>query len=141
MEKKSLSILYLSTFICGVLGMVSGIGMIGIGSVLDIWWVLSGIFAAGMLGLFLLGIISHHTGNVEALTATIIGILVIIWMALPQLIPEKYASLRNPLDKNLIIVVGTLVIFLSGVMITKIRQSLKLRGNHETVEIKIDELK
>ena len=91
--------------------MATGIAMIGTGSVLDIWWTLSGIFAAGMLGLFLLGIISRHTGNVEALIATIIGILVIIWMALPQLIPEKYASLRNPLDKNLIIVIGTLVIF------------------------------
>jgi len=129
-KKKSLSILYLSTFICGVLGMTSGIAMIGVGSVLDIWWTLSGIFAAGMLGLFLLGIISHHTGNVEALIATIIGVLVIVWMALPQLIPEKYASFRNPLDKNLVIVIGTLVIFFSGVMITKIRKTVKLKENY-----------
>ena len=123
--KKSLSVLYVSTFICGVLGMVTGIAMIGIASVLDTWWVLSGIFAAGMLGLFLLGIISRYTGNVEAFIATIIGILVIVWMALPQLIPEKYASFRNPLDKNLIIVVGTLVIFFSGILITKIRKTVK----------------
>ncbi len=124
-QKKSLSILYISTFICGLLGMASGIAMIGISSVLDAWWVLSGIFAAGMLGLFLLGIISRHTGNAAALTATIIGIIVIVWMALPQLIPEKYAYLRNPLDKNLIIVIGTLVIFLTGVAITKFRTAIK----------------
>ncbi len=124
-QKKSLSILYISTFICGLLGMSCGIAMIGISSVLDTWWVLSGIFAAGMLGLFLLGIISRHTGNAAALTATIIGIVVIVWMALPQLIPEKYAYLRNPLDKNLIIVIGTLVIFLTGVTITKIRTAIK----------------
>jgi SSS family solute:Na+ symporter len=124
-QKKSLSILYISTFICGLLGMACGIAMIGISSVLDAWWVLSGIFAAGMLGLFLLGIISRHTGNAAALTATIIGIIVIVWMALPQLIPEKYAYLRNPLDKNLIIVIGTLVIFLTGVTITKIRTAVK----------------
>ncbi len=124
-QKKSLSILYISTFICGLLGMSCGIAMIGISSVLDTWWVLSGIFAAGMLGLFLLGIISRHTGNAAALTATITGIIVIVWMALPQLIPEKYAYLRNPLDKNLIIVIGTLVIFLTGVTITKIRTTVK----------------
>ena len=126
-QKKSLSILYISTFICGILGMVCGIAMIGISSVLDAWWVLSGIFAAGMLGLFLLGIISRHTGNAAALTATIIGIIVIVWMALPQLIPEKYAYLRNPLDKNLIIVIGTLIIFLTGVTITKIRMAMNER--------------
>ncbi len=130
--KKPLFILYVSTFIFGVLGMATGIAMIGTGSVLDIWWTLSGIFAAGMLGLFLLGIISRHTGNVEALIATIIGILVIIWMALPQLIPEKYASLRNPLDKNLIIVIGTLVIFFSGVMLAKIRKSGNYRVPRES---------
>ena len=125
-KKRSLFILYLGTFICGVLGMATGIAMIGVGSVLDIWWALSGIFATGMLGLFLLGIISRHTGNVEALMATIIGILVIVWMALPQLIPEKYASLRSPLDKNLVIVIGTLAIFFSGLLITKIRRAMKL---------------
>lgn len=130
-EKGSLSILYIATFICGVLGMVAGIAMIGSSSILDVWWVLSGIFATGMLGLFLLGIISRHTGNAEALTATIIGILVIVWMALPKIIPEKYAYLRNPLDKNMIIVVGTLVIFLSGILITKIRAKSKLNKGLE----------
>ena len=114
--------MYVATFICGILGMGTGIAMIGISSVLDIWWQLSGIFATGMLGLFLLGIISRRTKGTEAFIATIIGILVIIWMALPQLIPEKYSYLRNPLDKNMVIVIGTLVIFLSGVIITNIRQ-------------------
>lgn len=125
MKAKPIAPLYVSTLICGVLGMAAGIAMIGIASILDVWWTLSGIFAAGMLGLFLLGIISHHTGNTEALIATITGVTVILWMALPQLIPEKYAALRNPVDKNLIIVVGTLVIFLSGIVITKIRKVMR----------------
>ncbi len=129
-EKKSLFILYIATFLCGILGMGTGIAMIGISSVLDIWWELSGIFATGMLGLFLLGIISRRTKGTQAFIATIIGILVIVWMALPQLIPDKYYYLRNPLDKNMVIVIGTLVIFLSGVIITKIRKDIQLK--HET---------
>ena len=127
-EKKSLSVLYIGTFIVGVLGMMAGIAMIGTSSILDAWWVLSGIFATGMLGLFLLGIISRHAGNAEALTATIIGILVIVWMALPQLIPENYSSLRNPLDKNMVVVIGTLVIFLTGVLLTKLKTKRKLKN-------------
>jgi len=130
-EKKSLFVLYVATFICGILGMGTGIAMIGISSVLDIWWQLSGIFATGMLGLFLLGIISRRTKGTEAFIATIIGILVIIWMALPQLIPDKYYYLRNPLDKNMVIVIGTLVIFLSGVTITKIRQPKLAKKRNE----------
>ena len=126
-DKKSLNVLYIATFVCGILGMGVGISMIGISSVLDIWWELSGIFAAGMLGLFLLGLISRRTGNVEAFIATIIGILVIVWMALPQLIPDEYGSLRNPLDKNMVIVIGTLVIFFSGVLITKIRNRSNIK--------------
>ena len=139
--KKSLSILYISTFICGVLGMVSGIAMIGIGSIPDT----PGGYCPAYLPLpralsltFLLGIISRYTGNVEAFIATIIGILVIVWLALPQLIPEKFASLRNPLDKNLTIVIGTLVIFFSGVIITKIRKTVKLTLNHEAGAINND---
>jgi SSS family solute:Na+ symporter len=122
-EKKSLRILYAATLVFGLLGMGVGIMMIGVSSILDIWWELSGIFAGGMLGLFLLGLISKRTGNTEALTATLIGIAVIIWMALPGLIPEQYAFLRSPLDKNMIIVIGTLTIFLVGVLLTKFRRA------------------
>jgi SSS family solute:Na+ symporter len=122
-EKKSLFVLYVATFICGIVGMGAGIAMIGISSVLDIWWELSGIFATGMLGLFLLGMISRRTKGVEAFIATIIGILVIIWMSLPKLIPEKYDFLRSHLDKNMVIVIGTMVIFLSGVILAKLRRN------------------
>jgi len=132
-EKKSLRILYAATLVFGVLGMGAGIMMIGVSSILDIWWELSGIFAGGMLGLFLLGLISKRTGNTEALTATLIGIAVIIWMALPGLIPEQYAFLRSPLDKNMIIVIGTLTIFLVGVLLTKFRRA-RTRSLHESYQ-------
>ncbi|MCW3117193.1 MAG: sodium:solute symporter, partial [Chitinophagaceae bacterium] len=122
-DKQTLRLLYISTFIFGVLGIITGIAMIGVKSILDIWWQLSGILATGMLGLFLLGIISKRTKNVEAFIATIIGILVILWMTFPAIIPEKYAALRSPLNTNMIIVIGTLAIFLAGVFIAKLKGS------------------
>ncbi|MES1219047.1 MAG: sodium:solute symporter [Bacteroidota bacterium] len=122
-DKQTIRTLYISTFVFGVLGIITGVAMIGVKSILDIWWELSGIFAAGMLGLFLLGIISRKTKNVEALIATIIGILVILWMTFPKIIPDDYAWLRSPLNKNMIIVIGTLTIFLVGVLLTKLKGS------------------
>ena len=100
--------------------------MIGVKSLLDIWWELSGIFAGGMLGLFLLGIISRQTKNHEAFTATLIGIIVILWMTFSQYIPVRYAFLRNPLHKNMVIVVGTLIIFLAGLLLTASKRKLIL---------------
>lgn len=129
--KNSLRLLYIATTGFGVLGMLTGIAMIGVKSVLDIWWLLSGIFAGGMLGLFLLGIISRQTRNAEALTATVIGVLVIVWLTFSGQLPAQYAWLRNPLNQNMTMVVGTLTIFLAGLLLTRLRT-----GNEPPGQIK-----
>ncbi len=118
-NQQGLRLLHIGTVAFGLLGMLAGVMMIGIKSVLDIWWQLSGIFAGGMLGLFLLGIISKRSGNHAALVGTITGILVILWMTFSYLIPERLAFLRSPLHANMIIVVGTLAIFLAGILFTR----------------------
>ncbi|MCC3160380.1 sodium:solute symporter [Hymenobacter sp. 15J16-1T3B] len=117
-----LRLLHLGTVVVGLAGMGVGIAMIGVKSVLDVWWELSGIFAAGMLGLFLLGVIGRQTRNAEALTATIIGVLVILWMTFSGKLPEELAAFRNPLHKSMIIVVGTLTIFLVGLLLSRLRR-------------------
>jgi len=125
-EKQTLNLLHLATVAFGILGIGTGIAMIGIKSILDLWWQLSGIFAAGMLGLFLLGIISKQSRNREAIIATIIGVTVILWMTLSEVIPKQYTFFRSTLNTNMIIVVGTLVIFLTGVLLTRIRKTNKI---------------
>lgn len=127
-DKESLSTLYIATVVFGLLGMGTGIAMIGVKSILDIWWQLSGIFAAGMLGLFLLGLISRRSRNAEAVIATLIGVLVIIWMTFSGNIPEEYAWLRSPFHVNMIIVIGTLSIFLCGLLITRLKGRPELVG-------------
>lgn len=120
--KQQLFILHVATVAFGLIGIGAGLAMMNAKSLLDIWWELSGIFAGGMLGLFLLGMISRQTGNAAARTATIIGIVVILWMTFGNTIGEKYPFLKNPLHKNMIIVVGTLTIFLAGLLLTKWKQ-------------------
>jgi len=121
--KGQLRLLYLATALFGLLGMCTGVAMIGVKSVLDIWWQLSGIFAGGMLGLFLLGMMSKKVGNQDAIIAVIVGVLVILWMTFSYLLPDDYAFLRYPLHVNMIIVVGTLVISLTGTLLSRRKQS------------------
>lgn len=119
--QKQMLVLYVATGAVGVFAIGTGILMIGVKSILDIWWQLAGIFAGGMLGLFLLGMISRSSGNAVAKVSTVLGILVILWMTFSDLIPETYAGLRSTLHVNMVIVVGTLTIFLSGILLTGLK--------------------
>jgi SSS family solute:Na+ symporter len=121
-DKQSFKMLLWTTGVFGAVGMFAGIAMIGVGSILDAWWTLSGIFAGGMLGLFLLGLVSKNTSNSDALIGTIVGICVILWMTFSSMIPDQYAYLKNTLHANMIIVIGTLTIFLVGNISQKIRE-------------------
>lgn len=132
--KQSMRLLYIATTLFGIAGMVTGLAMIGVKSVLDIWWLLSGIFASGMLGLFLLGIISRSTKNTEALIATLIGMFVIAWMTFSNLLPTEYEHFRNPLHQNMIMVVGTLTILLGGIILTKFKGKNKEKEAIEMVD-------
>ena len=95
--------------------------MLGSKSILDVWWELSGIFAGGMLGLFLLGFVSRKVKNAEAVIAVLIGLIIILWMTFSDKIGEDYSWLKSGLHKNMIIVVGTLSIFLTGLLISAFR--------------------
>jgi SSS family solute:Na+ symporter len=123
--KQDFRVLILSTGVLGILAISTGILLIGVKSILDTWWQLSGIFAAGMLGLFLLSLVSRRVRNPEAILATIIGILVIFWMSLSAFVPISYPFLRHTINSNLIVVVGTLTIFLSGMLLSWLKKALR----------------
>lgn len=98
----------------GCLGIIFGISMIGVKSLLDVWWKLSGIFAGGMLGIFLLGFLAKHVSNTAAKIAAIGGVLVIAWMSFKELLPTDFQS---PLDAKLTVVAGTCTIVGLGVFV------------------------
>jgi SSS family solute:Na+ symporter len=122
-ERNAMRVLHGATLLWGILGTSTAIMLIGTRSLLDAWWLISGIFSGGMLGLFLLGYISRRADNASALTGAIIGILVIAWMTLSQadVWPEHLLFLRSPMHANMTIVVGTLTIFLVGVLVSRFR--------------------
>jgi len=114
--KKQLRVLHIATIVMGCLGILFGISMIGVKSLLDVWWKLSGIFAGGMLGIFLLGFLAKNVSNAAAKIAALLGIIVIAWMSFKDNLPE---SLRSPLDSKMTVVVGTLMIVGTGILVQK----------------------
>ena len=115
-ERESMKVLYLSTFVFGVVGTFTALAMIRVKSALDMWWNLQGIFTGGMLGLFLLGMISRRARNPQAVIAVVVGILLILWLSISttDLWPESLSDWSNPLHSFMTIVLGTSSIVLVG---------------------------
>ena len=116
-EKGSMKVLYISSVVISILGIVIALAMINVKSALDTWWKLASIFSGGMLGLFLLGAFSRYSRSPAAMAGVILGIAVIAWMSLSSLAddPTRYGNIFH---SYLTIVFGTLAIFLTGFLIS-----------------------
>lgn len=129
-ERETMAVLYAGTVVMGLVGIGVAVAMIGVESVLTAWWTLSGIFAGGLLGLFLLGMICRHARKPAAVCGAVAGLAAILWMTMPQLeklgmlktigIDSIPAALITPLHAHMTIVVGTLTIFFVGLVVSKI---------------------
>jgi len=115
-ERQSMRVLYAATLIFGAVGTTVAVAMINVDSALDTWWILEGIFSGGMLGLFLLGILSRRAGNPQAIFGGVSGLLIIAWMVLStqDFWPAEWSGWSNPLHKFMTIVVGTTAIVILG---------------------------
>ena len=115
-ERESMRVLHATTLVWGIAGTVAALAMIKVKSALDAWWNLSGIFSGGMLGIFLLGLISVRAKNPVAMVSTLAGILVIVWLSLakPATWPDSLSFMQSPFHPFMTIVLGTTVIVLLG---------------------------
>ncbi|MBR1414673.1 MAG: sodium:solute symporter [Prevotella sp.] len=114
-DREQLLALKVSGVAVGLVGIVISLALVRVDSILDAWWKLSSIFSGGMLGLFLLGYISQHVRNVDAVIGVICGVLVIGWISAAEWLGLPSSGLHE----FLAIVVGTLVIFLVGFLLAK----------------------
>jgi SSS family solute:Na+ symporter len=121
-ERSSMRILHFSSMITGIMGILIALALVGVESVLDAWWAMASIFSGGMLGLFLLGYISKKATRFNAVIAVIAGVLMITWMSLSPICftGEKLLSFRSQFHANLTIVFGTVIIFLTGFILSNI---------------------
>jgi len=129
-ETAQMRFLRITTLVLGIAGTGTALMMISIKSALDVWWNLAGIFSGGMLGLFLLGAISRKARSPQAAIAVLIGLLTIIWANLPR---DWLGPLANGLHANMTTVIGTLVIFLVGILLSRGKKEVRGEGVPLTV--------
>lgn len=118
-EKQSMYVLWGGTVLWGILGTGIALLFINITSALDAWWTLAGIFSGGMLGLFLLGLISRRVSNAAAVIGVVMGTLVICWMTVSPCLKGDFAWLSSPFNALLIPVFGTLAILFIGLLVNR----------------------
>jgi len=128
-DRESMWVLYAATLAFGVAGTAMALVMIRVKSALDAWWELAGIFSGGMLGLFLLGLISRRANNAGATTGVAVGVLVILWMSLSPRLQGDLAWLRSPFHNFLVTVIGTLAILLVGLLVSRCIKTRRASGS------------
>jgi SSS family solute:Na+ symporter len=129
-DVQQMKFLRVATVTLGLLGTATALLMISIKSALDAWWSLAGIFSGGMLGLFLLGVFTRRAESTQAIAGMIVGILVILWATFSR---EMTGPLANSLHGFMTTVLGTLSIFIIGVLLSRHRQRRAKSDPPETV--------
>jgi SSS family solute:Na+ symporter len=114
--KNSMRVLYLSTLIFGLI-MISGASlMIHVKTALTLIWIMVGIFSGGILGIFLLSLISHMLNRTAVFIGVLAGFLSIVYLSFAHLWP--HALPLSHLHQFLTIVVGTLLIAIVGFLVS-----------------------
>ena len=118
-ERESMLVLHVTTLVMGALSIAAALAMIKVKTALDVWWKLAGIFSGGMLGLFLLGLISRRAQSRHAAMGVGAGVAMIGWMTLSPLWKEGLQRQNcgwfvSPFNDNWVIVAGTMTILLVG---------------------------
>ena len=103
-ERACVLTLRAATMALGLASMAIAFAVIGVESALSTWWMLQSVLSGGMLGLFLLGCVSKRVGKGQAAVATVLGVITVAWVVFGQ----------TALHPNLSIVLGTVVLFASG---------------------------
>jgi len=117
-EKQSMRFLHVTTVVWGAFGTLIALAMTRAQSALDAWWTMAGIFGGGTLGLFLLGFVSRRAISKAAMIGVGCGVLVILWMTLSPDAGFLPDALQSPFHRFLVIVFGTVVIMVVGLVFT-----------------------
>ncbi|MEM9326890.1 MAG: sodium/solute symporter [Bacteroidota bacterium] len=111
-ERQVVTYLRVFTVVFGAIGILIGIAMISIKQALDVWWQLSGIFGGGILGLFLVGILSKKVDSRAAVPAVLLSVVTISFVT--------FSDAFNVNQKILAGFFGTMVLMLSAFLIARL---------------------
>jgi len=114
-EASQIRFLRVATIALGVFAITVALAVMNVTSVLTTWWAVQSVLSGGMLGLFLLGAFSKRTKNAQAAAATILGIVVVLWIVFGQALTFGCQVIHL----NLAIVFGTLTIVIVGHLLSR----------------------
>lgn len=108
-DRQKLFVLRLATILWGLLGTGMALALVRLtDSVLDVWWLLSGALGAGIVGLFLMGLIVSNIRGYRAVAVLAIGMALIVWMTISpsDYWPSLLAGVASPFHPFLVVVLG-----------------------------------
>lgn len=111
-DRQQVKVLRTATIAWGIMGTLMSLVLVRLTqSALDTWWTLSSVLGAGIVGLFLLGLLVPNLKSKPAAGVLVFGMLVIAWMtvSISDTWPDNLEAIRSPFHKFLIIVIGPLV--------------------------------
>lgn len=112
--KSSMAVLYLSTLIFGIFMIIGASLMIHVKTALALSWILVSVFSGGILGVFLLSLISHKLNHAAVFIGVLAGFLIIVYLTLAHLDIWRHVWPFSYLHQYLTIVIGTLAIAVVG---------------------------
>jgi len=115
-DKPSLLFLRLATVGWGVLGTLVALLMMGVDSVLEVWWQISGIFGGGILGLFLLSLLRIRLSLGQGLVSLGVSSIVILWGTLARDLSGSLSWAECPIDRVLVGAVGAGALMLTALL-------------------------
>jgi SSS family solute:Na+ symporter len=125
-DRESLYVLWGSTIFWGAASVGWAVFMTLKGTTTTLQFVadVSGLLAGGLLGLFLLGLMSKHvTSGIAAFSVTV-GVLLITWLTLSRLQlngrdvwPSGWSRFRSPIHQMAAGAIGTVVIVTMGLLL------------------------
>ena len=109
------------TVLLTVASVCVAVAVMNVSSALTVWWGMQSVLSGGMLGLFLLGAYSKRTTSTQAAVATVLGVLVVVFITFGQ----SLLHLSPLLHVNLSIALGTLTLFLTGWLLATCKKKSK----------------
>jgi SSS family solute:Na+ symporter len=100
-EREGLLVLRLTTLFWGAACIGVGLAMIRAKSVLDVWWQMAGVFAGGVLGLFLLGRLCPQARSAAGLAGVAAGVVVTAWMVASPIFWDRTTMVARPANASL----------------------------------------
>ncbi|KAA5547028.1 sodium/solute symporter [Roseiconus nitratireducens] len=116
-DRSRVGVLRLATLAWGLMGTAMALVLVRLtNSALDIWWTLSGVLGAAIIGLFLLGITSPRLRVRPAVLILLVGAGLIAWMTFSRTAywPVAWESFASPFHPFLVIVLGPTLMMVLG---------------------------